>query len=297
MPAYWLILILLLVICATTLYAVVACVCVVAVALWRRRRTGSAGIATCRDAGSPRPLTLAASDGTSIDACFLPAAGPDSAAGNFVLLHGIDDRKERLLPLAGELADAGYNCLLLDFRGHGRSGPGKCTYGWYERLDVRAGVDWLAANCPGRIAVYGQSLGAAVAFLAAADDERIRAVVADGAYSRLRQTISDYAARCGAIRMVQPPAHWLIEKIGRFRIDDCDPLAVAPMLGRPVLLIHGLADRHISPDHARELAGAMDGQCQLWLIPKAAHLRCHDVAGRAYVERIDAFVRPHLAGQ
>lgn len=275
---------------AAVIYAVVAWIAITFLTLRWRNCTGQFN---CLPDGPPgmRPLRLLADDGAQLDACFLPATESSRPPMNIILLHGIDDSKERLLPLAGELILRGYNCLLLDLRGHGRSQPAMCTYGWFERQDVRAATDWLARFHDAPTALYGVSLGGAISLLSAADDDRICGVVAEGAYARLRQIIGDYAARCGALRFLHPPAYWIIQRIARFRFEDCDPLTAASMLAIPVLLIHGQADRHVSPDYSRQLAAAMDGNCELWLVPRAFHSRCYDLAGREYVRRLDRFFR------
>ncbi len=276
------------------LYALIAWVCVALVALVPRRRNPRTHPDLYPNGATDRtiePVSLTCQDGLRIDAAFLPASGgANGSAANLIMLHGISDCKERLLPGAAEMADLGYNVLLLDFRGHGLSEGRLCTYGFYERLDVRAAADWLEARHAGPIAIYGLSLGGAVALLAADADPRIAAVVSEGAYARLRRIIGDYAAHRGALRIIQRPALYWIGKIGRFRIDACDPIKAAGRLSIPVLLIHGRSDRHVRPDYARQLAEQMNGRCELWLVDRAVHSRCREVAGRQYSTRIAAFL-------
>ncbi len=242
-----------------------------------------------------RPLRLTAADGVELDALFMPAGDAQQTAGTVVMLHGIADCKEGLLPLAEELVARGLNAMLIDFRGHGRSGDSPCTYGHGERADVRAAVDWVEANVGGRIGLFGMSLGAAVALLAAANDGRIAPVVGEGPYARLRRVVSDFAARGGALRIVHGPGIWLLQQRFGFELDKCDPAAAAERIACPVLLIHGLADRHISADSSREIADILGEQAELWLVPNAIHSACWTWGGNKYPERIAAFLRQHLA--
>ncbi len=60
-----------------------------------------------------------------------------------ILLHGLHSRKERLLPLAAELNEAGFNILMFDFRAHGESGGEYTTFGLRELLDLLGALDYL----------------------------------------------------------------------------------------------------------------------------------------------------------
>ena len=77
-----------------------------------------------------------------------------------------------------------------DSRAHGNSQGDACTYGFYEKEDLRSVLDTLD---PGPIVLIGTSLGAAVALQAAADDSRVTAVVAAEVFSDLRTVARERA--------------------------------------------------------------------------------------------------------
>src|SRR5690348_18152883 len=100
--------------------------------------------------------------------CCCPAPVPPSTA---------------VLPQAAVLARHGYGALLLDTRGHGRSGGHAMDFGWWGGRDIAASVSFLARQPgvqPGKIAVAWESMGGEQALVAARADPRIRAVVAEG---------------------------------------------------------------------------------------------------------------------
>src|SRR5690606_22112581 len=86
------------------------------------------------------------------------------------------------------LAAEEYGVLLFDARGHGASEGRAMDFGWYGNEDVSGAVTYLAAR-PGvdfdRIAAVGMSMGGEEAIGAAGADPRIKAVVAEGATSRV----------------------------------------------------------------------------------------------------------------
>ena len=113
---------------------------------------------------------------------------PSRNGAAVVLLHGAGSTRSAVLAHAVVLADHGFGVLLYDARGHGRSQGRAMDFGWYGDLDVAAAVDFVAGRSgvqPGKIAAVGLSMGGEEALGAAACDPRIRAVVAEGATTRV----------------------------------------------------------------------------------------------------------------
>ena len=128
-------------------------------------------------------ITLTTSDGVELAAWYLPG----SNGAGVVVRHGAGSTRSDVLDRAAVLADAGYGVLLVDARGHGDSGGTAMDFGWYGDLDITAAVDFLAARPEiddDRIGVVGFSMGGEEAIGAASADDRIRAVVAEGATAR-----------------------------------------------------------------------------------------------------------------
>jgi uncharacterized protein len=122
----------------------------------------------------------------------------------------------------------------------------------------------------GPVVLMGTSLGAAVALQEAAEDARIRAVVAAETFSDLRTVAIERAPfffTPNAIRR----AFQLAEAEGRFSIEAVSPETAARKIQAPVLLIHGSIDRETSPDHSRRVFEALHGPRQLILVPNAGH--------------------------
>lgn len=114
-----------------------------------------------------RTVELHTSDGLRLAGWFLPprAAPMPSPPGPAVLIFNgnAGDRSHRL-PLAIALAERGYGVLLFDYRGYAGNPGSPSEEGL--RADALAAVATLAAQPEvdsGRIAYFGESLGAAVA--------------------------------------------------------------------------------------------------------------------------------------
>jgi pimeloyl-ACP methyl ester carboxylesterase len=249
--------------------------------------------------GLPEPhrLDLRAMDGVRLSAWWFHHA---EASASVIVAHGHGGNKESSLWVAAELFPR-FNVLLLDLRGHGQSEGVRTTIGYEERLDVHAAVDLLVERGLGPVGVFGMSMGAATAILAAAEDERIAAVVADSPYGRLRWAIAQGARLRGYPAFIAP----LVANVGcratalhlRFPLTAFDPLEVVHRIGpRPLLLIHGVEDEVIPVRSAHALYSRAAEPKELWLIDGLKHCRALDEAYDAFKERVVGFFERHLTG-
>ena len=70
-------------------------------------------------------------------------------AGAVLLLPGVHTNRLAMLGRAELLRRAGYSTLLIDFQATGESPGASTTFGWLERLDVLAAVQYLKGRLPG----------------------------------------------------------------------------------------------------------------------------------------------------
>jgi alpha-beta hydrolase superfamily lysophospholipase len=193
--------------------------------------------------------------------------GETGRRGTLVYLHGIADNRASAAGIIDRFSRRGFDVIAYDSRAHGESDGAACTFGFYEKEDLRRVVDTIDS---GPVVLMGTSLGAAVALQEAADDARIRAVVAAETFSDLRTVAIERAQfffTPNAIRR----AFQLAEAEGRFSIEAVSPETAARKIQAPVLIIHGSIDRETSPDHSRRVFEALHGPRQLILVPNAGH--------------------------
>ena len=86
-----------------------------------------------------------------------PAA---QGAPTFVIHHGLGDHVRRFTPLAGRLADAGFNVVAMDRPGHGLSEGhrGHCPLSWALEV-VEASIRYARERFDGPVILLGDSLG------------------------------------------------------------------------------------------------------------------------------------------
>jgi len=222
-----------------------------------------------------------------------------TATASVILLHGYRGNKHSLLPIAQMLYPA-YNTLLLDHRGHGESDGVRTTIGYEERLDVHGAVDLLVERGLGPVGIYGMSMGGAIAILAAAEDPRIAAVIADSPFARLRWAVQQSAVLRGYPAVITPVLAFLgcltTALHLRYRMQAFDPVEVIDRIApRPLLLMHGVEDEVIPIANAHALFARAGEPKELWLLDGLKHCRALEEAYDDFRDRMLAFFDRWLA--
>jgi pimeloyl-ACP methyl ester carboxylesterase len=243
-----------------------------------------------------REIDLTARDGMRLHSWLFKS--PEAVA-TVIVLHGHGGNKHTVLPIAQMLYPR-YNVMLIDHRGHGESEGARTTIGYEERIDVHAAVDYLLDQGMGPVGIYGMSMGGATAILAAAEDPRIVAIVADSPYGRLRWAVGQVARLRGYPGFLTAPVAY----IGclatalhlRSRMSSFDPVEVVHQLApRPLLLTHGVEDDIVPVASAHALYEAAGAPKELWLMEGLKHCQALDECYDEFKERIVGFYERWLA--
>ena len=217
-----------------------------------------------------------------------------------VICHGVGANKSDFTELAAFLARQGYFVLLFDFRAHGESGGQRTSLGYHEQKDVLAALGFLKTRAevdPKRIGVYGFSMGGSAAILAAARSNGFRALVADSAFTSLKDQ-----ARTAITGFYHLPSFPFLplailgyELSFQTRVDAIAPVKViAAIAPTPILIIAGEGDDLIPADNGRKLYAAAKEPKDLWVIPHAEHGGTLAAAGSEYEKRVGEFFDKNL---
>jgi uncharacterized protein len=187
-------------------------------------------------------------DDSQISAWHLPQDDPSAPC--ILALSGFASHKAELLGICSNLYRSGFQILMVDFRGTGRS-PGEIvTMGHNETVDAQAAIDWITAEVPGiPLGLIGFSMGGSVALMLAANDKRVRAVVSDSAFATQREILDHHTRRRTGVwpKPILAVADPLLRRKHGRRIDDFSPARfVAQIAPRPFLQIHP-RDDHVVP--------------------------------------------------
>jgi uncharacterized protein len=232
---------------------------------------------------------------------YMPHAGAQRAV---VLVHGASVNRwiefgGGFLRLGVELQRRGFAVLMIDLRAHGESEGERVSFGVEERRDIMGAVDWLKGQgfAPGSVGVLGVSMGASAAIGAAAEDSDIGALVADCGYADMGLLLwRHWYSASGGLPSFYLPTTILMGRLLGYDFFSDRPLdEIGRIAPRPVLIIHGDADRLVPLFDAQELAAA-GSSAELWVVPGAGHGGSYRMNPQAYIERVAAFFERNLGG-
>ena len=216
-----------------------------------------------------RRLRVATRRGRFLSAWLHAQSGP---APVLVAIHGWGGNADSLLPLAEPLQRAGYAVVLFDARCHGDSDEDDFASLPRFAEDLEAVLDALHdeplvdARC---ISVFGHSVGAGAAMLAASRRADIAAVVSLSAFAHPAEMMQRWLAGKG-IRSSWVLAGLLayVQRVIGFRFDEIAPLRVIARSSCPIMLVHGEDDAMVPVEDARRLFGAAGrANARLYLVP------------------------------
>jgi uncharacterized protein len=239
-------------------------------------------------------------DGIVLKGWLVKPPHPHIPSPAIIICHGVGANRSDFTELAAALSRRGHFVLLFDFRAHGESSGSRTSLGYHEQKDVIAALDFLKSRsevAPGRIGIYGFSLGGSTAILAAARTGAFKAVVADSAFTTLRDQARE--AITGFYHLPSFPFLQLTvlgyELYFQTNVDALSPVSViATIAPKPVLIIAGEGDKLIPAENGRKLYAAAGDPKELWVISGADHGGTLAAAGSDYEKRVGEFFDRNL---
>jgi fermentation-respiration switch protein FrsA (DUF1100 family) len=215
-------------------------------------------------------------DKGELDAWWIPS--DQANAPTLIYLHGnyrnIGNNVEHTL----RLHKLGFNVLLPDYRGFGKSSGGRpnetkvyedAEAAWQYLLKVR-GVK------PQQAFIYGHSLGGAVAIDLAVHHAEAAGLITESTFTS--------TAEMGKLSYPYLPVDWLLNQ----RFESLQKIA---RLKIPVLLIHGTWDKKVPVEMAQQLYAAAPQPKTLLLIAGGEHSNSGAVGWIEYRDAVTAFVK------
>lgn len=207
-----------------------------------------------------RDVALQAEDGTLLSAWLLEAETPRAAV---LYLHGNAENISTHFYNVKWMPEAGFDVLMLDYRGFGKSGGSPTLPEVF--MDIDAASQWLErhydASTP--VIVFGQSIGASLSFYWLADAHRrgedlsqIKAVVLDSPFASYRNMVRHVLGNGKISSLFAWP-------VSRFFSDRYSPLLVAEDFpDKPLLFFNSKQDQVVPFSESQALYEKIPGNKQ-----------------------------------
>jgi len=219
-----------------------------------------------------RDLTLETDDGERLHGWWI--AGGSDSLGHLLLCHGNAGNVGDRVLHAALLTAAGFDLLLFDYRGYGRSSGRPDEQGTYR--DARAALRCLLAQPgvdPARVFYLGESLGGAVAL--------------DLALQRAPAGLVLLSAFTGVRELAR--LHYPF--VPRSLVPDAYPtLRRIQQLRAPLLVLHGDRDEIVPVSQGRALFEAAPEPKHMHVFPGLGHNDLIQLAGTEFARAIISWV-------
>ncbi|KAK3167834.1 hypothetical protein OEA41_004280 [Lepraria neglecta] len=227
------------------------------------------------DEGVPRPtqfgitdyedLRLPTPDGEILGAFFIRPANKGIATNVTILMfHGNAGNIGHRVPIAKVLEEnLGCNVLMLEYRGYGMSTGTPDEKGLM--IDAQTGLNYIRTakeTVDGKIVIYGQSIGGAVAIQLAAknqEEDDVIGLILENTFTSIRKLIPS----------AFPPAKYIAWLCHQYWPSE----DILPKITKvPILFISGLQDEIIPPSHMKQLFALCQAKTKIWrTIPNGSH--------------------------
>ncbi|MFD0677807.1 MULTISPECIES: alpha/beta hydrolase [unclassified Paenibacillus] len=239
--------------------------------------------------------SLVSNDGFKLHAYYLVADQPTNKTA--ILAHGYSGKSEQMRELAKMYRDSlGFNVLMPDARGHGRSEGNYIGFGWSERQDYVKWIDRVIeqTGSQAQIVLHGISMGAATVTMTSGEDlpPNVKVIVEDCGYTSVKDQLS-YQLK----RMYHLPSFPLIQstslltklRAGYF-FGEASALEQVKKSKTPTLFIHGDTDLFVPTQMVYELYENSPTHKKLFIVPGAGHGMARQTNPEAYDQEVAKFI-------
>lgn len=210
-----------------------------------------------------------------------------------IMVHGYTLNRYGELKYMPIYRRLGYDCIIYDHRGHGKSTKAPCSFGIREARDLiavindtyqRYGKDiWLGLT--------GESLGAATEITALKYHPNVKFLVNDCGFAELMPVEKDGLKGLHLPTWLYYLANLACYPMYGYHFSKANPIESLSDNKIPICFIHGTDDTFITPDHSERMAKATKGYQELHLVKGAAHAKSINTDPNGYEKIVDQFVK------
>lgn len=229
---------------------------------------------------------------------------PQSTAGApwVIICHGYGGSNGQMVLPAWQFHQRGYNVLVPDARGLGKSQGDYMGMGWEDRLDVVAWIDSILAGDPAAdIVLFGVSMGGATVMMTAGEElpSNVRAIIEDCGYSSIWGEFSYQLGQIfglPAFPLMQFASLMSFARAGWW-LGEGDAVAQVAKSNTPMLFIHGDEDTFVPVAMVEEVYAAASCPKEKLVVEGAGHALSATRDPELYWGTVDSFLARYLAAE
>lgn len=222
-------------------------------------------------------VTIKARDGITLHADYFPA---ETESDKLVICnHGYTGTGiTNCASVAVFFHNLGYDCLIVDHRGHGQSEGKYIGFGILDRYDCRKWIEYIDSRfCKSKkIVLYGVSMGATTAIMTTGFtdlSDSVKAIIADCAFTSPYDVFAHILKRDYHLMPfpVMNISDSMCRKRAGYGFRDYSTLDALKTNKLPVFFIHGKADNFVPTYMSEQNYKACNSPKEIYLVENAGH--------------------------
>jgi hypothetical protein len=253
--------------------------------------------------GKLEPISLVTSDGIRLHA-WIQRSHKATSNRWVVLLHGYRSDRDILHTRRRFFVRRGYHALLLHFRGHGSSGAARISYGFNERRDVIAAIDFIRSAYPDQpleIGIDGISMGAAAAAYAVAYESlNPDWIILESCYDTIDRALVNRLGEHVSgpfIPVIARPLEFAGKHVFQLPMEDLDAAKALEKLHCPALVLAGDSEEILKASEVEHLYANIPEPKRLVFFPGAGHEDLLLKDPRRFAKAVTGFLGEFSPGQ
>lgn len=237
-------------------------------------------------------------DANRLVAKYVPAK--TNSRRTVIISHGYKGDGETMANYAYMFNNMGYNVLLPDDRGHGKSAGQYISFGWQDRRDYLGWIDEvLSQNGPqSEIILFGVSMGGATVEMMSGEKlpAQVKAIIADCGYTSIEEELAYLLKR--QFHLPKFPFVPIVSFINRHRmgyfLSDVSSVEQLRHNKLPIFFIHGEQDVYVPSWMLKKNYQAAGGPKAMWQVPNATHAESFWLDPAEYQKHVSTFLKTYL---
>ena len=216
-----------------------------------------------------------------------------------IVVHGYGGSGKLMSDKSKYFYDMGYNVLIPDLRGHGKSEGDYIGMGWKDRLDIISWINFIIKENPNaEIVLHGTSMGAATVLMTSGENlpSNVKAIVADCAYTSAWDEFS-YQLET----YLKVPSSYILNvtnmvtklKAG-YSLKEASALESVKKATVPILFIHGDKDKFVPYSMIDKLYDATSSPKEKLTIDGGEHANSDLVSPFLYWLTLEDFLNQYV---
>ena len=216
-----------------------------------------------------------------------------------ITVHGYTNKAESMSAMAYKYHSLGYNILMPDLRGHGKSEGSYVGMGWHDRLDILKWIDLIIKeNKDAKILLHGISMGAGTVMMVSGEElpENVKVIIEDCGYTSAKEQLA-YNLKTMFKLPSFPILNFcsLITKIkDNYFLSEASAIKQLQKAKVPILFIHGDKDKFVPFYMLDKLYNACSSKKDKLVVKDVGHAKSESLKSDLYWNKVEDFIKPYM---